>query len=804
MNHSLDDGDASQGRRVFPGGSTRLEGIFRPILSRVVSLVFALAVLFDIGVALGSVSPLWQELGGSAHGDGVSQTSNPRAAFEARVAVGADGRPVVVYTEYPDVSAVQGAIMVKRWTGSAWELLSGPAGIALGYEPRVRVAADGAIYVAWLASDANGNTQIRLRVRTTGPGFHELGGSDSPGGISGANAGITSPYSLALDTAGRPLVAFPGVAQTGVVNAPATPAIVQGTTQVYLRRWTGSAWEFVGSGFNGGGASRAVSFKGAVGNVLHDADMPSLTVDSSGAPVVAFAYYTTINGVAVGNTDIFVTRWNGSAWTAVGPAIPAADTVAGRGGAAGVSNSGDGSFNPSLAAAPAGRLALAWDEDRPTGEIYVRVRVWSGTGWSEMGGFATDSGFNQPGTMNLEPSIAFGGDGRPIVAWTAQADFGSPSQIFVRRWNGTSAWDEVGFHSASEGGISDATIAAFGASLALTPAGTIGTPTVAWQSIQDEGDGQAFLRQLFSGATVPLTVRVTGSGTVTSDPASLQCATGSCVTHLPAGTAVTLVPQAAPGWTFTGWSGDCGGVAPCTVNLTTSRRVSANFGTPRRLTLTVATPAGTGGQGAVASIDGPGGACPLGGGHPCMADVLTGSQVVLTATPAPGNRFLSWSGGPCHGRTTGSCAFTVPTIGNLSITALFRGSTLVSVGKGGNGTGTISYGAAIACGGRCAASIFTGIVVTLTPTPATGSVFKGWSGDRCPLILSNGACRFTASGLSKSLTATFQLLPPGTRVPSHEVVLNVPPALCDANGGTLKELPTTDGTAYLCVRTLVP
>jgi Divergent InlB B-repeat domain len=782
-----------------------LEGIFRLIRSRVVSLVLALVVLLDIGVAMGSVNPLWQELDGSAHGDGVSQTPNPKAAFEARVAVGADDRPVVVYTEYPDMSAVQGAIMVKRWTGSAWELLSGPTGIGLGYEPRVRVAADGAIYVAWLANDANGNTQIRLRVRTTGPGFHDLGGSDSPGGVSGANAGIAAPYSLALDTAGRPLVAFPGVAQTGIVNAPTTPAIVHGTTQVYVRRWTGSAWEFVGSGFNGGGASRAVSFKGAVGNVLHDADMPSLTVDSSGAPVVAFAYYTTINGDAVGNTDIFVTRWNGSAWTAVGPAVPAADTVAGRGGAAGVSNSSDGSFNPSLAAAATGRLVLAWDEDQPTGEIYVRVRVWSGTtSWSEMGGSATGSGFNQPGTMNLEPSIAFDGDGRPIVAWTAQTDFASPSQIFVRRWNGTSAWDEIGFHSASEGGISDATIAAFGASLAPTPSGTVRAPTVAWQSIQDEGDGQAFLRQLFSGATVPLTVRVTGSGTVTSDPASLQCAAGSCVTNLPGGTAVTLVPQAAPGWTFTGWSGSCSGVDPCTVNLTTPRRVSANFGTPRRLTLTVATPPGTGGQGAVASIEGPGGACPLGGGSPCTADVLTGSLVVLKATPAQGNRFLSWSGGPCHGRTTSSCAFTVPTAGNLSITALFRGITLVSVGKLGNGTGMISYGDAIACGGRCAASIFTGIVVTLTPTPATGSIFTGWSGGVCPLVLSNGACRFTASGPSKSLTATFQLLPPGRRIPSQEVVLDVPPALCGVSGGTLREVPSGDSTGYLCVRTLAP
>jgi uncharacterized repeat protein (TIGR02543 family) len=389
------------------------------------------------------------------------------------------------------------------------------------------------------------------------------------------------------------------------------------------------------------------------------------------------------------------------------------------------------------------------------------------------------------------------------VAWTAQADFASPSQIFVRRWNPTSTWEEVGFQSARDGGISDATVAAFGASLAPTPTGAVGAPTIAWQSIQDEGDGQAFLRQLFSGPTVPLAVRVTGNGTVTSDPASMQCANGSCATNLPVGTAVTLVPQAAPGWTFTGWSGDCSGVDPCPVKLTAPRRVSANFGTPRRLTLTVATPTGTGGQGAVASIDGPGGVCALGGGSRCAADVLTGSQVVLKATPAPGNRFLSWSGGPCHGRTTGTCAFTVPTTGNLSITALFRGVTLVNVAKTGSGAGTI-YAHNITCGADCAESVFTGTVVTLTPKPAAGSTFTGWSSGVCSSKLSNGACQFTASGLSKSFTATFELLPPGTRVPSREVVLDVPPALCDANGGTLREVPSGDATGYLCVLTLVP
>jgi uncharacterized repeat protein (TIGR02543 family) len=810
----------------------------RPLLSRVAFVGLVLVVLLDIGIALGSVNPLWQELGGSASGDGVSQTPSLKAAFEARVAVGANGRPVVVYTEYPDVSAVQGAITVKRWTGSAWERLSGPSGIAVGYEPQVRVATDGAIYVAWLTADTTGNAQVRLRVWTGGPGFDELGGSDSPGGVSGNNAGIAAPFSLALDASGRPLVAFPGVARTGIVNVPTVPGIVDGTTQVYVRRWTGSAWAFVGSDFTGGGASRAVSVKGAAGNLVHDADAPSLTVDSSGAPVVSFTYYTTLNGQPVGNTDIFVTRWNGSAWTVLGPAVPAGDTAAGRGGATGVSSSAGGSYNASLGAGPAGRLALAWEDDQPTGEIYVRVRVWNGTTWSELGGSATGSGFNPPGSTNLLPSIAIGPDGRPIVAWGTLTDFASPSQIFVRRWNGTSTWEEVGFGSGREGGISEAAISAFGPSLALTSAGA---PTVAWLDVHDEGDGQVFLRQFFSTATVPLAVRVAGSGTVTSDPPAIRCASASCTTALPRGTAVTLAPQAASGWTFTGWSGDCTGTGPCAPDLTASRNVTATFAAIRRLTLAVVVQTGTSRQGTVGSIEGPGGTCAFGGGTACAVEVLSGTRVTLQAKPAPGNSFQGWSGALCNNQRTPVCSF-MATTANVGTTALFRAVTTVSVAKAGNGSGTV-YADNITCGTDCAESVFTGTAVTLTPTPATGSIFAGWSGDICPTILPNGACRFTASGLSKSFTATFQpqkqqgaaqvppaqvppaqvppaqvppaqvpraqvppaQVPPASVPPARveEVVLDVPPVLCADNGGTLKMVPSGDTSGYLCVRTIV-
>ena len=69
-----------------------------------------------------------------------------------------------------------------------------------------------------------------------------------------------------------------------------------------------------------------------------------------------------------------------------------------------------------------------------------------------------------------------------------------------------------------------------------------------------------------------------GSGTVTSQPAGIDCGT-TCSGNYATGTSVTLSATPASGSTFAGWSGDCSGAATCTVSMTQARTVTATFNT---------------------------------------------------------------------------------------------------------------------------------------------------------------------------------------------------------------------------------
>src|SRR5258708_20314312 len=100
-----------------------------------------------------------------------------------------------------------------------------------------------------------------------------------------------------------------------------------------------------------------------------------------------------------------------------------------------------------------------------------------------------------------------------------------------------------------------------------------------------------------------------------------------------------------------GWSGcDRASGATCTVTMSASRAVTATF---RRPTLTLAK-AGTG-QGAVTSSV-PGIDCGP-ASISCTASYDSGTALTLTASPAAGSTFSSWSG--CDAANGNACSLTL-------------------------------------------------------------------------------------------------------------------------------------------------
>jgi hypothetical protein len=257
--------------------------------------------------------------------------------------------------------------------------------------------------------------------------------------------------------------------------------------------------------------------------------------------------------------------------------------------------------------------------------------------------------------------------------------------------------------------------------------------------------------------THPLTVTKagSGSGTVTSSPAGIDCG-ADCTESFNWGTVVTLTAAASGGSTFAGWSGaGCSGTGTCQVTMDAAKSVTATF-TGSQPALTVVK-AGTG-SGTVTSS--PAG---IDCGTTCSASFSFNTVVTLTAVASVGSTFAGWSGSGCSG--TGTCVVTMDA--SKSVTATFTANQYaLSVAKLGTGTGTVtSSPAGIDCGATCQAPFAYNTVVTLSAVAGAGSTFAGWSGSGCS---GTGTCVVTmdaARSVSATFTATthaLTVLKPGT------------------------------------------
>ena len=129
--------------------------------------------------------------------------------------------------------------------------------------------------------------------------------------------------------------------------------------------------------------------------------------------------------------------------------------------------------------------------------------------------------------------------------------------------------------------------------------------------------------------------------------------------------------------------------------------------------------------------------------------------------------------------TPEGCATARSTIQNFALT----------VTKTGNGTVTSSP-AGVNCGSDCSEPYPNGSVVTLTATPAPGSLFTGWSGNGC----SNGSVTMNAD---RACTATFNTAPPQT----YTLTVNVAKTM--SSTGTGNGTVTSNPAGINCERRLL-
>lgn len=245
-----------------------------------------------------------------------------------------------------------------------------------------------------------------------------------------------------------------------------------------------------------------------------------------------------------------------------------------------------------------------------------------------------------------------------------------------------------------------------------------------------------------------LSVNITGSGSVSSNPAGVNC-TSTCTGSFAANSSVTLTATAANGYSFSGWSGACSGTGTCTVAMGSDQAVTATFAQSAPSTYQLRVSLAGSGTGSISASGTPSGfPCTTG---TCTANISASSTVTLTATPQNSSTFAGWSGA-CSGS---SLTCTVTMDGAKSVTATFAASSPVSynlaVTKSNSGTGLItSSPAGINCGTTCSYGFAAGSSVTLSASPTSGSIFGGWSGD----CSGTGSCNLTMSG-AKSVSATF-------------------------------------------------
>jgi hypothetical protein len=350
------------------------------------------------------------------------------------------------------VTAAQRKIEVARFQAGAWTQLGGSAqggGVSAtsGASRSPSIALDGTNpVVAWAETDASGNTNIRV-ARWNGSAWAALGASLSAAGISGSNLAESPKVVMSGST---PVVAW--IDRTG------------GIRNVHIRRFTGGAWQELGTG--------SASSDGVSNSTIDVADL-SLAAGPTGRLAVAWT-----QSFAAQDREIYLLEWNGTSWGSLGGSV--------TGG--GVSNNASESVQPSLAYL-GDTLFVAW-QDNTLDRSSILAARFSGGAWQPLGAPLGGSISGSTGRVSM-PQLASAGTALQL-AWvdsTVLSRATTRQAVHARAWNGTSFAEQLVGDARNEGVVATSGDIR-GLHLALDASGR---PIVSWTDAS-AGRPKAFVR----------------------------------------------------------------------------------------------------------------------------------------------------------------------------------------------------------------------------------------------------------------------------------------------------------------------
>lgn len=205
--------------------------------------------------------------------------------FRPAIALLPNGNPVIAWETRQEELGASSNVNVALWNGSSWTDLgkvNTPERAAAA--PSIAVSHDGHIFIAWLEQD--GHSQNVYVKHWTGSSWKALG--DKLDVNASQNASFPT---LILDKQEQPYVAW------------REDRAEDFAWTVYVKHWDGANWHQLGQGLNV--------------NPYERADMPAIALDEHNLPVLAWSEYDVMSA----SNNIYVKRWTGAAWQALGAAV---------------------------------------------------------------------------------------------------------------------------------------------------------------------------------------------------------------------------------------------------------------------------------------------------------------------------------------------------------------------------------------------------------------------------------------------------------------------------------------------------